>query len=660
MVSSDSQTEGNVITKIIHAIIGAPKQVKDPNIFHKMSLIPVLAWIGLGADGLSSSAYGPEEAYRALGTHTYLAILLGLTTALTVFIISYAYSRIIEHFPHGGGGYIVATHMLGEKAGVISGSALLVDYVLTITISIAACVDALFSYLPLNFHHYKVTVACFLCLMLIVLNIRGVKESVAIMTPIFVTFVATHLLLLLDGLFTHTDRFIPLVNDFQTGIQQDISSIGIAGILMLFLRAYSLGGGTYTGIEAVSNGLQIMREPRVQTGKRTMLYMASSLAFTAGVLFLCYALLDVKPVEGKTLNAVIADNLFAGWGMGKAIAFTTIFSEGALLLVAAQTGFVDGPRVMANMAVDSWFPHRFAALSERLTMRNGIVLMGASAIALLIYTHGSVSALVIMYSINVFVTFSFSQLGMSRFYIRRRREDPKWMQHLSVHLVGLVLCATILVITTVEKFLEGGWMTLLITSLVVGVCYLIHSHYQTVWQGIAELDKTLLNFPTSGPVNNNPPDKNDPTAVQLVSGFSGFGVHTLLSILTTFPNTYKNIIFVSVAVIDSGSFKGAEEVKALEQSLKDELEKYVELARKLGFAADYRMAVGTDVVENAMHLCRDIAAEYPRSTVFTGQLTFRLEKFYHKILHNETAFAIQRRLQWHGLTTVILPIRMRI
>lgn len=660
MVSSDSQSEGNVTTKILHAIIGAPKQVKDPNIFHKMSLIPVLAWIGLGADGLSSSAYGPEEAYRALGTHTYLAILLGLTTALTVFIISYAYSRIIEHFPHGGGGYIVATHMLGEKAGVISGSALLVDYVLTITISIAACVDALFSYLPLGFHHYKVPVACFLCLMLIVLNIRGVKESIAIMTPIFVVFVATHLLMLLDGLFTHTDRFIPLVNNFQTGIQQDITSIGIAGILMLFLRAYSLGGGTYTGIEAVSNGLQIMREPRVQTGKRTMAYMAGSLAFTAGVLFLCYALLDVKPVEGKTLNAVIADNLFAGWGMGKAIAFTTIFSEGALLLVAAQTGFVDGPRVMANMAVDSWFPHRFAALSERLTMRNGIVLMGASAIALLIYTHGSVSALVIMYSINVFVTFSFSQLGMSRFYIRRRREDPKWMQHLSVHLVGLVLCATILVITTVEKFLEGGWMTLLITSLVIGVCYLIHSHYQTVWQGIAELDKTLLNFPTSGPINNNPPDKNDPTAVQLVSGFSGFGVHTLLSILTTFPNTYKNIIFVSVAVIDSGSFKGAEEVKALEQSLKNELEKYVELARKLGFAADYRMAVGTDVVENAMHLCRDIAAEYPRSTVFTGQLTFRLEKFYHKILHNETAFAIQRRLQWHGLTTVILPIRMRI
>ena len=199
---------------------------------------------------------------------------------------------------------------------------------------------------------------------------------------------------------------------------------------------------------------------------------------------------------------------------------------------------------MSNMAVDSWFPHRFAALSERLTMRNGIVLMGSAAIALLIYTQGSVAALVVMYSINVFVTFSLSQLGMSRFFIQRRKEDPKWKQHLSVHLVGLALCATILVITTVEKFTEGGWMTLLITSVVIGLCYMIKGHYVKVRKGVAELDESLLDFPTSGPVNTSPVNKNEPTAIQLVSGYSGFGVHTLLSIVTTFPKTYKNIIFV--------------------------------------------------------------------------------------------------------------------
>ncbi|HLP18160.1 MAG TPA: amino acid transporter, partial [Bacteroidota bacterium] len=111
-------------SKLSKAIFGAPRNLNDPHVFHKMALIPILAWVGLGADGLSSSSYGPEEAFRTLGQHSYLALFLAVGTALTVFIISYAYSRIIEHFPHGGGGYIVATHMLGEKAGVISGSAL--------------------------------------------------------------------------------------------------------------------------------------------------------------------------------------------------------------------------------------------------------------------------------------------------------------------------------------------------------------------------------------------------------------------------------------------------------------------------------------------------------------------------------------------------------
>ncbi|HEY6873183.1 MAG TPA: APC family permease [Geobacteraceae bacterium] len=654
------QPRENLLVKIWRAIVGAPKQIKDPHLFHKMSLIPILAWVGLGSDGLSSSAYGPEEAFRALGSHSYLAVMLGLATALTVFIISYAYSRIIEHFPHGGGGYIVATHLIGEKAGVVSGSALLVDYVLTITISIASCVDAVFSFLPIQLHHYKIPTACLLTILLIVLNIRGVKESIAVLAPIFATFVVTHILMLLDGIFTHTDRFAPLAGDFRTGIHHDLSTIGAFGIMLLFLRAYSLGGGTYTGIEAVSNGIQIMREPRVQTGKRTMAYMATSLAFTAGVLFLCYALLGVKPVEGKTLNAVLADGLFADWPMGNWVAFITIFSEGALLLVAAQTGFVDGPRVMANMAIDSWFPHRFAALSERLSMRNGVVMMGVASLALLLYTRGSVDALVVMYSINVFITFSLSQLGMSRFFIRRRRHDPQWLRHLSVHLLGLVLCVTILIITTVEKFTEGGWMTLLITSVVIAACYLIKGHYLKVRKGMAQLDETLLDFPTSGPVNTDPIDPDEPTAVQLVSGYNGFGIHTLLSIVTTFPRLYRNIVFVSVAVIDSGSFKGAEEIEALEKSVREGLEKYVDLARRLGFAADCRMAVTTDVVEGAMNICKEIAEECPRSTVFTGQLTFRLEKFYHRMLHNETAFAIQRRLQWDGITTVILPIRVRI
>ncbi|MDO9581039.1 MAG: amino acid transporter, partial [Bacteroidales bacterium] len=470
--------------------------------------------------------------------------------------------------------------------------------------------------------------------------------------------VVTHVFMIGYGILTHIPVVTTVAGDIQSGFHHGLTSLGGWGMMLLFLHAYSLGGGTYTGIEAVSNGLQIMREPKVQTGKRTMVYLASSLAITAGGIFICYLLLGVHHVEGQTLNAVLAGNLFNHWGFGRELAFITIFSEGALLFVAAQAGFIDGPRVMANMAIDSWFPHRFAALSNRLTMRNGVVMMGVAALFPLIYTHGAISKLIVMYSINVFLTFSISQLGMSTFFIKKRKKDREWKKHLSVHLVGLALCVIILIITTIEKFGEGGWVTILITSVLIGACYAIKTHYTSVKEEIGKLDRLMTHIPTTGTMNRASVNPQEMTAIQLVSGFSGFGVHTFLSIVRNFPHVYKNFIFVSVAVIDSGTFKGAEEIKNLDESIRDSLKKYVELARKLGFPAESRYETGTDVVEIATRVCKQITNEFPRSTVFTGQLTFRLEKSYHKLLHNETAFAIQRHLQWEGVTTVILPIRV--
>jgi amino acid transporter len=654
----DLEPQSSIYSRVRKAIIGAPRNINDPGIFHKIALIPVLAWIGLGADGLSSSSYGPQEAFRALGSHTYLALLLALATSLTVFIISYAYSRIIEHFPHGGGGYIVATHMLGDEAGVISGSALIVDYILTITVSIAACSDAIFSYFPIEMQRFKLIFASVLIILLVVLNIRGIKESITWLAPIFITFIATHVILLGYGIFSHIGEVKPVLHSFHSSLQQDITSIGFWGILMLLLRAYSLGGGTYTGIEAVSNGLQIMRDPKVKTGKRTMIYMASSLAITAGGLFLCYLLFNVKITEGRTLNSVLADTLFSSWGFGKTLAVITIFSEGALLLVGAQAGFIDAPRVMANMAVDSWLPHRFAAFSERLTMQNGIVMVGTAALGLLLYTHGSIGALVVMYSINVFLTFSLSEFGMSRFFITHRKKEKEWRKHLSVHLTGLTLCLTILIITIFEKFLEGGWLTLVLTSIVISLCYIIRNHYNKVKEDMKKFDLLLIDIPTLGEPNKAPVDYKKMTAIQLVSGYNGFGIHTFLTIVNQFPDFYKNFIFASVSVVDQGLFKGEEGLEQHKIAVEKSLSKYVDLARRLGFAAEYRMEVGTDVIKSATDLCIKTSKEFSHSMIFSGKLAFEEEKFYHKLLHNETAFAIQRNLHWSGVPTMILPIRV--
>jgi amino acid transporter len=646
--------------KIRHAIIGPPRNIRDPRLFHKLALIPILAWIGLGADGLSSASYGPEEAFKALGQHTYLLVFLAMATALTVFIISYAYSRIIEYFPSGGGGYIVATHTLGERAGVISGCALLVDYMLTITVSIVSCGDAIFSFFPPQYQPYKVWFDVFAVAMLVILNLRGIKESVTILAPIFLTFLATHVVLIGYGLLAHIPQIGALTSQVQTGLKGGVAALGTGGLVLLFLRAFSMGGGTYTGIEAVSNGLQIMREPRVHNGKRTMVYLSSSLAVTAGGILVCYLIMDVRPMAGQTLNAVLAGKVFGGWSIGPILALVTIFSEAALLLVGAQAGFVDGPRVMANMAADYWLPHRFASLSDRFSIQNGVLLMGGAAVLLLLYSHGNISTLVVMYSINVFLTFSLSELGMSRFFIKNRHKEKEWKKHLPVHLTGLTLCLTILIITSMEKFAVGGWLTLAITGTVIFVCYQIRGHYNKVKMAVRELDDLLTDLPVKDIRNNDPVDPKQMTAIQLVSGFNGFGVHTMLTVLSSFPGLYKNIIFCSVAEVDASSFRVSDAVEGLKRSTADALKKYVDIARKLGIAADFRFDLGTDVVQTGSRLCEATAREFPRSMVFAGQSVFRQPNILHRILHNETAFAIQRELRWKGITTVILPIRINI
>src|SRR5689334_19676817 len=278
-------------------LLGGPKDLQDPHLFRHISLVAFLAWVGLGADGLSSSAYGPEEAFKNLGQHTYLAVFLAAATAITVLIIAASYSRVIEHFPFGGGGYVVASRLLGPRLGVVSGCALLVDYVLTISVSIAAGGDAVFSVLP-NGDYWaglqvaglplKLQIELLAFVLLVMLNLRGVKESVKTLTPIFLVFIATHAIVIAAGIGLHLGRAHEVATEVSTGLRHGLSTLGFGGLALLFLRAYSLGGGTYTGIEAVSNGLQIMREPRVRTAKRTMAYMAISLAVTAAGIILCY------------------------------------------------------------------------------------------------------------------------------------------------------------------------------------------------------------------------------------------------------------------------------------------------------------------------------------------------------------------------------------
>jgi amino acid transporter len=655
------QPEPSRIQRIRRMIIGPPRDISDPQIFHHVSLVVFLAWVGLGADPLSSSAYGPEEAYKQLGVHAHLSIILVAMTAVTIIVIAIAYSNLIQHFPGGGGGYLVATKLLGNRVGVVSGCALLVDYVLTITVSVASGCDQIWSFLPLHLLPYKFPTEFFVIGILIVLNLRGVRESVYILAPIFVVFVVTHVLAIVYAIASHFGGLPAVFHDAHADLIRSAHAMGWWPLILILLRAYSLGGGTYTGIEAVSNGVVMLREPRVRTAKRTMALMAFSLAFTAGGILFGYLLTNSHPVEGRTMNSVLLTNLFGPWPLGTPFVIVSLVSEAALLFVAAQAGFLDGPRVLANMAVDSWMPHRFSQLSDRLVTKNGIYLMGLAAVAALIYTRGDITTLVVMYSINVFLTFSLTELGMARHWIKDRAKEPRWKSQLAIHGTGLVMCLCILIITTLEKFAQGGWITVLITGATITLCFAIHRHYEQVQMHMRRLDEILMTLPVPERQAETVPselDPKQPAAVISVSTFSGFGLHQILSIHKAFPNYFKQFIFVSAAVVDSGNFKGAEEMGRLEQTTEENLKKYVAWAQAQGFKADYRMGLGTEAVGTVEEICRQLAEEFPRAIFFMGRLIFREEKWSHRLLHNETPHAIQRRLQFAGIQAMVLPIRV--
>src|SRR5438876_1322608 len=479
--------------KLRDLVIGAPLDPLSQKTRQHIALVAFLAWVGLGADGLSSSAYGPEEAFKALGSHAHLGLYMAVATAATVFIISLAYNQVIELFPTGGGGYRVATSLIGPRAGLVSGAALIVDYVLTIAISVASGVDALFSLLPVTAGVYKIGTELVLITLLLVLNMRGMKESIRVLLPIFVGFFITHVVLISYGILGHSQGLALVVPDAVAETRKLAHDIGWVAALSLFLRAYSLGGGTYTGIEAVSNNVQTLREPRVRTGKLTMFYMAVSLAFTAGGIVLLYLLWNAQPVEGQTLNAVLFGTIIESFGLpssfNRIALLAVLVTEAGLLFVAANTGFLGGPQVLSNMAGDSWLPHQFRHLSTRLVTQNGIVIMGLAALVILLWSRGSVDLLVVLYSINVFLTFSLSLLGLCIYWWRARATDRRWLFRFLLSVLGFIVTAGILGVTVVEKFGEGGWVTVVITSVVIGLCLAIHHHYDWVKARLKEVDE---------------------------------------------------------------------------------------------------------------------------------------------------------------------------
>jgi len=644
-------------------LFGKPLDPLDTKARRHIALVAFFAWVGLGADGISSSCYGPEEAFRALGEHTELGLYLALATAATVLIIALAYNQVIELFPTGGGGYRVATRLIGPYAGLTSGAALILDYVLTISISIASGVDALFSLFPLGFQPYKLAAEVTFIVALVLLNLRGMKEAITVLLPIFLGFILTHALLIVYGVLSHATALPTLVPDVWRGTLELSGQLGWTGVAALLLLAYSQGGGTYTGIEAVSNNVNVLAEPRVHTGKVTMLYMALSLAFTAGGIILLYLLWGASPVEGQTLNAVAFGAIIDSFGwdarMAGAALLVVLALEAGLLFVAANTGFLGGPAVLSNMAADSWVPHQFRYLSTRLVTQNGILVMGIGALVILLWTGGSVSTLVVLYSLSVFLTFAVSLFGLC-LYWARLRAGRNWLGRLALSAAGFLVCAGILLMLLVEKFLDGGWLTVLIIAAIIAVCVTIRNHYDWAKAQLKKIDADFSGIPFGSVANPPKPDPNRPTAAFLVGSSRGGGLHALLWVQRMFPDHFKNFIFVNARTVDAQSFGGREDLEAMKVEANASLSYFVNFCNSKGWAAKSYLSFGTDPIDEFTRLAERVLGEFPNAIFFTSKLIFDEDNWLTQILHNQAAMALQRRFHLRGMQMVILPMKLSV
>jgi amino acid transporter len=649
--------------RILRLVLGTRRNPLDRATRQRARLAAALAWAGLGANGLSAACYGPEKAFLALGDHAELGPLLALIMVVSVAVIALAYSQMFELFPNGGGSYRVASQLLGPQFGLVSGAALLIDYVLAISVSLASGTDAMFSLLPSGTQGDKLSVELALTALLIALNLRGLHVAIWFLFPIVLAFTLVHAFLIIYGVGVMSPRLSGQMVQALSSTAQLSQTTGWTFVVALLVRAYGLGGSTFSGVEAVSNNVNLLAEPRVKTGRVTMLYVALTLAFTAGGLVLLYSLWSVQPLPGQTLNAAAFNAVLPSLGLGERNAHTgvllTLALEAAILLVAANSIFIFAPSLLANMASDSWLPHQFRNLSVLLVRQNGVIFIGGCALAILGWTHGDLGLLVVFYSINVFLGLALAKVGLIRHWWTLRGETADWLPRMVIATLGFAVAAAILIVTLSERFFNGGWATLCLTLLVIGACVGIRRHYDWINERRREMDQQFAlpqkELDQLRPIETR---KEGSTAVLLATDHWGPAIHTLLWVQRLFPGQFRNVIVVSVVEVDAGAIGAVEALSRLTFVRDAAMTQLEGFCAKCGLTATRVVGFGTDPVKELERLLKQTVASVPDCVCFANKLILPPGRRLSEWLHNRTALQLQRRLHVEGIPLMVLPVRL--
>jgi amino acid transporter len=430
------------------------------------------------SDALSSVAYATEEILLVLILAGSSALTLSLPVAVAIgvlmLMVGLSYRQTIFAYPNGGGSYIVAKDNLGTYPGLVAGSALLIDYVLTVAVSISAGVAAITSAFP-EMMPYRVWL-CLAAITLITLaNLRGVKESGSIFAAPTYVFIGSMYVLILTGFIRLIFTGLPPVSVEETvKAQQSLT-------LFLVLRAFSSGCAAMTGVEAISNGVQAFHEPVSKNAAKTLVWMVAILmSMFLGITFLAHVT-GIHPTEnGETVLSQLARAVVGqGWFYYVIQAATAL-----ILLLAANTSYADFPRLASLIARDGFLPRQLANRGDRLVFSNGIVFLGFLAAALVVHYGGETHALIPLYAVGVFLSFTLSQAGMVVHWFRERATDRQWRTHALVNGLGATMTGVVLIVIGATKFAGGAWMIILLIPLVVIGFRAIRKHYDIVAQSL--------------------------------------------------------------------------------------------------------------------------------------------------------------------------------
>ncbi|TWD93485.1 amino acid/polyamine/organocation transporter (APC superfamily) [Neobacillus bataviensis] len=424
----------------------------------------------LSSDALSSVAYGPEQILIVLVTISSAAfwysipIAVGVLILLTALILSYR--QIIFAYPHGGGAYVVSKSNLGVNAGLIAGGSLLVDYILTVAVSVSAGTDAITSAFP-TLHNHNVTIAIVFVIFITILNLRGVTESASILAYPVYLFVLALFILIGVGLY----------NIVTGGVSPQLHTpIGtpVAGIsLFILLRAFASGSSALTGVEAISNAIPNFKDPAPNNAAKTLMAMGSLLAILfSGIVFLAYYY-GISPNAEVTVVSQIAEETF-----GRNFIYFFIQGTTALILVlAANTGYSAFPLLAVNLAKDKFIPRMFLIRGDRLGYSNGIIILGIASILLILAFQAKTESLIPLYAVGVFLPFTLSQSGMM---VKWLREKPQgWVPKFIINTTGALISLTVTLMFLVTKFSQI-WSILIFLPIIVYLFHRIRKHYEAV------------------------------------------------------------------------------------------------------------------------------------------------------------------------------------